>query len=174
VSGWQLRALRPADVPVIAELEQRLFPLDAWPLEMFVDEVSQPTRSYLVAEAGPAAEPGTDTRVVGYCGVMCVDTMADIQTIAVTPEHEGRGIGTAMLTQMIDEAGRRGAEQVLLEVRSDNLRARALYVRFGFRHIHTRPRYYRDGADALVMRLELASAARSGPAVTAQREGDIE
>jgi ribosomal-protein-alanine N-acetyltransferase len=44
---------------------------------------------------------------------------------------------------------------VLLEVRADNPRAQALYRRFGFVHIHTRRRYYRDGVDALIMQLPL-------------------
>jgi ribosomal-protein-alanine N-acetyltransferase len=30
-----------------------------------------------------------------------------------------------------------------------------LYRRFGFEQIHIRPRYYRDGTDALIMRLPL-------------------
>jgi ribosomal-protein-alanine N-acetyltransferase len=45
---------------------------------------------------------------------------------------------------------------VLLEVRADNPRAQQLYRRFGFEQIHVRRKYYRDGVDALIMRLELA------------------
>lgn len=37
----------------------------------------------------------------------------------------------------------------------DNPRAQQPYMRFGFKHIHTRRRYYRDGVDALVMRRKL-------------------
>ncbi|HET8794956.1 MAG TPA: GNAT family N-acetyltransferase, partial [Arthrobacter sp.] len=66
------------------------------------------------------------------------------------------GIGTRLLTMLIDAARERGMADVMLEVRSDNPRARALYERFGFEQIHVRPRYYRDGADALVMRLILS------------------
>jgi ribosomal-protein-alanine N-acetyltransferase len=40
-------------------------------------------------------------------------------------------------------------------VRADNPRAQRLYLRFGFEQIHVRPRYYRDGVDALIMRLQL-------------------
>jgi ribosomal-protein-alanine N-acetyltransferase len=87
---------------------------------------------------------------------MCIEPIADVQTIAVVPEYEGRGIGTTLLTALIDEARRRRAADVLLEVRADNPRAQQLYVRFGFEQIHIRPRYYRDGVDALIMRLQLA------------------
>ena len=46
---------------------------------------------------------------------------------------------------------------MLLEVRADNPRAQQLYRRFGFEQIHVRPRYYRDGADAHIMRLRLGT-----------------
>lgn len=144
-----VRDMTMDDVPAVSALEQRLFPVDAWPLQMFVDELSQPeTRRYLVAQSSDG--------IVGYAGLMCIEPIADVQTIAVVPEYEGRGIGTSLLTSLIEEARSRRAADVLLEVRADNPRAQQLYVRFGFEQIHVRPRYYRDGVDALIMRLQLA------------------
>jgi [ribosomal protein S18]-alanine N-acetyltransferase len=146
--GVAFRDMTLEDVAAIHALEQRLFPADAWPLEMFLAELSQPeTRRYMVAESGG--------EIVGYAGLMCIEPIADVQTIAVVPEFEGRGIGSTLLTRLIDEARRRGAADVLLEVREDNPRAQQLYVRFGFEQIHVRRKYYRDGVDALIMRLQL-------------------
>jgi ribosomal-protein-alanine N-acetyltransferase len=90
---------------------------------------------------------------------MCIEPIADVQTIAVVPEEEGRGIGSALLRELIRESRLRHAQDVLLEVRADNPRAQQLYLRFGFEQIHVRPRYYRDGVDALIMRLQLAGSA---------------
>jgi ribosomal-protein-alanine N-acetyltransferase len=147
--GVTVRDMVPADIPAVHELEVRLFPVDAWPLQMFVDELAQPeTRRYLIAEAPDG--------IVGYAGLMCIEPIADVQTIAVVPEYEGRGIGSALLTELISEGRRRGAADVLLEVRADNPRAQQLYRRFGFEQIHVRRKYYRDGVDALIMRLEIA------------------
>lgn len=144
-----LREMTAEDIPAVHQLECRLFPVDAWPLQMFFDELGQSdTRHYLVAETA-----GT---IVGYAGLMCIQPIADVQTIAVIPEQEGRGIGSALLTALIRESRRRNAEDVLLEVRADNPRAQQLYLRFGFEQIHIRPRYYRDGVDALIMRLPLS------------------
>jgi ribosomal-protein-alanine N-acetyltransferase len=158
--GITLREMDPADIPAVHDLERRLFPVDAWPLQMFVDELAQAeTRRYLVAEHGG--------HIVGYAGLMCIEPIADVQTIAVVPEQEGKGIGSALLTELILESRRRRAEDVLLEVRADNPRAQQLYRRFGFDQIHIRPRYYRDGVDALIMRLRLDTA----PDTTA-READ--
>ncbi len=153
--GVSVRGMTAEDVIAVSVLEQRLFPVDAWPLQMFYDELSQPeTRQYLVAESS--------TGIVGYAGLMCIEPIADVQTIAVVPEYEGRGIGTTLLTRLIEEARRRHAADLLLEVRADNPRAQQLYRRFGFEQIHVRPRYYRDGVDALIMRRQLTGAAGEG------------
>jgi ribosomal-protein-alanine N-acetyltransferase len=155
LAGISLRDMTDADVPAVEALERRLFPIDAWPTQMFFDELSQPeTRRYVVAES--AGE------IVAYAGLMCIEPIADIQTIAVVPEFEGKGIGSGILTELIDEARRRKAADVLLEVRADNPRAQQLYRRFGFEQIHVRPRYYRDGTDALIMRLPLNSNPTEG------------
>lgn len=158
-AGVVFRPMAAADLPAVHNLERRLFPVDAWPLQMFVDELAQAqTRSYLVAEAGGA--------IVGYAGLMCIEPIADVQTIAVVPEYEGRGIGSALLAELIRESRRRHAADVLLEVRADNPRAQQLYRRYGFEQIHTRPRYYRDGVDALIMRLQLHTTDNAAPGTT--------
>lgn len=147
--SWTLRRMVPADVAAVHALERRLFPVDAWPLDMFSAELAQPVCWYWVAEQ--------DGAIVGYAGLMCIRPVGDVQTIAVVPEHEGRGIGSALLRTLHAQARELGATEVLLEVRADNPRAQQLYRRFGYEQIHTRPRYYRDGADALIMRLDLAA-----------------
>lgn len=145
-----IRPMTEADIPAVDALEKALFPVDAWPTYMFYDELSQPdTRTYYVA----VDALGT---VIGYAGVMCIPPIADVQTIAVVPEREGQGIGTALLATLIDQARAFDARDVLLEVRADNPRAQRLYRWFGFEQIHVRPRYYRDGADAVIMQLVLA------------------
>lgn len=161
----QLPAIRPMteeDIPAVDALEKAMFPADAWPTEMFYDELRQrDTRAYYVAEA-------SDGTVIGYAGLMCVLPIADVQTIAVDAAHEGAGTGSRLLATLIDEAKVRGADDVLLEVRADNPRAQRLYLWFGFEQIHVRPRYYRDGADALIMRLELSSWHGAPPRETKQ------
>lgn len=170
-AGYTLRPMEWSDLPVVHALETRLFPQDAWPLHFFEDELNEArpredggTRDYRVIEAAGESASAVDAEgsagIVGYCGLMCVPPLADVQTIAVVPEAEGRGLGTVMLQWMVAEAARRGARDVLLEVRADNPRAQQLYVRHGFEHIHTRAGYYPGGyglppVDALIMRRRL-------------------
>jgi ribosomal-protein-alanine N-acetyltransferase len=141
-----------ADMAAIIALEQELFPEDAWTSEMFAAEFAQPParRLYLVAEEGNA--------LIGYAGMMFTGgSQADVVTLAVNSAHWGEGIGTALLTALVDEADKRGYQEVLLEVREDNPRARQLYLRHGFAEVGIRRGYYQpSGVDAVVMRKVLA------------------
>ena len=144
----RLRELKRADMPAIIALEQELFPEDAWTPEMFAAEFAQPPsrRLYLVA--------GDGNVLVGYAGMMFTGgSQADVVTLAVSPARWGEGTGTALLTALVDEADKRGYEEVLLEVREDNPRARRLYLRHGFTEVGIRRGYYQpSGVDAVVMR----------------------
>ncbi|HEX2313800.1 MAG TPA: ribosomal protein S18-alanine N-acetyltransferase [Thermomonospora sp.] len=136
------------DVPAVMALENATFPEDAWSEDMLRGELAaQPgTRHYVVAEEPSGA-------IVGYAGLSAAGGQADVQTIAVRADRRGRGLGAALLTALLDEAGRRGCAEVFLEVRADNDTARALYERYGFERIGLRRRYYQpSGTDAIVMR----------------------
>ncbi|RSN71553.1 ribosomal protein S18-alanine N-acetyltransferase [Actinomadura sp. WAC 06369] len=142
-----LRDMTDADLPAVHLLEQALFPDDAWTEQMLREELAgQPgTRRYVVAET-----PGGE--VVGYAGLASAGGQADVQTIGVAPGRRGAGIGALLLTELIDEAVRRGSEGLFLEVRVDNAPARRLYERFGFEQIGIRERYYQPAdVDAAVM-----------------------
>jgi ribosomal-protein-alanine N-acetyltransferase len=144
----RLREMKRADMPAIIALERELFPEDAWTPEMFAAEFAQPPsrRLYLVAEDGNV--------LVGYAGMMFTGgSQADVVTLAVNSARWGEGTGTALLTALVDEADKRGYEEVLLEVREDNPGARRLYLRHGFTEVGIRRGYYQpSGVDAVVMR----------------------
>ena len=148
--GYALRPMQPADLDEVYALETALFPEDAWPRRMFDEELAHPTRQYWALTR--------EQEIVGYAGMMCIPPVADVQTIAVATGHEGKGLGSALLRALHEAARHARGTEILLEVRSDNHRAQQLYRRFGYEHIHTRPGYYGDGHDALIMRCELVPA----------------
>ena len=151
--GARLRIAELADVQAMHRMETALFPADAWHIDMFLEELTHPTRTYYMLEL-PVENPEGDEgswRTIGYCGTMVVADTADVQTIGVLPEYEGHGFGRAMLEQMHERAREQGAERILLEVRADNPRAQRLYERNGYRAIHVRRGYYDDGTDAIIM-----------------------
>lgn len=146
------------DIEVVAGLERRLFAGDPpWSAEQFWSELAgvPQTRWYVVAEE--------DGGIVGYAGLLAptlTDEPADVQTIAVAPGQQRRGIGTLLMDGLIREARRREAGELLLEVRADNAGARAFYDRYGFERIAVRRNYYAGNRDGLVLRKRLPGRAR--------------
>ncbi|HEY1331965.1 MAG TPA: ribosomal protein S18-alanine N-acetyltransferase [Actinomycetota bacterium] len=128
----------------VMEIERRVYPRP-WSPNLFVSEMSDPrNRTYLVARLG--------RDVVGYSGLMCYGEEAHVTTIAVSPDHHRRKIGTRLLYEIVREAIRLGASAVSLEVRVTNYAAQRLYARFGFRPVGIRKNYYQETSeDALVM-----------------------
>ncbi len=143
-----LREIAWPDLATLASLEAELFEADAWTEATWWAELAQrPRRDYVIAV------DGGDDRIIGYAGLDHGGSTADVMTIAVRPAYRGRGVGDALLGELVRRAGARGAEALLLEVRADNVSAQTLYARHGFEQIAVRRRYYQPGdIDAIVMR----------------------
>lgn len=162
MAGVTLRAMHWRDLDAVVALERLLFPEDAWSPDTFRSELAgvPRRRHYLVAVADGAA--GAE-QVVGYGGLAAGRSEGDVQTLAVHPDRWGAGLGSALLAALLEEAARRGCDQVFLEVRVDNERAQRLYRRFGFEPVRVRRHYYQpSGADALVMRRRGSRQAGAG------------
>jgi ribosomal-protein-alanine N-acetyltransferase len=129
----------------VLPLERDLFEDDRWTARTYWSELAQlATRHYLVAVEGE--------RVLGWAGLCDYPDEAFVQTIGVAREAQGKGLGARLLQALLDEAARRRARRVALEVRADNAPAIALYERFGFRREGVRRGYYSpSGADALIL-----------------------
>ncbi|HEY8287855.1 MAG TPA: GNAT family N-acetyltransferase [Acetobacteraceae bacterium] len=80
---------------------------------------------------------------------------AEILTLAVMPEARRQGIATALLDAARQRASLDGACRMFLEVGVGNDAARGLYAGQGFVEVGRRRGYYRDGSDALVLRVAL-------------------
>jgi ribosomal-protein-alanine N-acetyltransferase len=139
VTATEIRAASGADVEAVLELEQDVFGLDAWSYESVLEELTGQRRHAVVAVA--------DGVVVGYAVTMCAGDLVDLQRIAVAAPHRRRGLARRLL-----EAVRQ--PRMLLEVGATNKVALAFYEAQGFEAIDRRRRYYRDGSDAVVMRLD--------------------
>ena len=84
---------------------------------------------------------------------------AHLLNITVAPEHQRQGWARVMLDGLALWARGQGAQWLWLEVRVSNVRAKAVYEAYGFRHVGTRRNYYPNGSaareDAVVMSLAL-------------------
>ncbi len=146
---WRLSALRPADLDQVLEIETHSFTCP-WGRISFEGELSGPgADSYVIREPGSGA-------VAAYVFFRRIADEVHIFRIAVAPAWRRRGMGTQLVDACLQAAGQAGARVVLLEVRPSNTEAVALYRKFGFRAVATRPAYYPDGReDALILQKEL-------------------
>lgn len=150
------RAMLPTDVDAVHTLDARAYP-HPWSRANFADAIAS---GYVCACLCAA-----DGTLMGHVVVMRgVDEM-HLLNITVAPEHQGRGLGAAMLRDVMAWSQAEGAEALWLEVRQSNERARRLYVRGGFEAVGQRKGYYPDGRgreDAVVMRLALPAPRLGG------------
>jgi ribosomal-protein-alanine N-acetyltransferase len=144
----RIRTAGAADLDAIMALERAAFGPSAWEAETMRQEIASEWGRYLAAV-------DVDGSLVGYAGLRAVGVEGDVQTIAVAAAARGRGIGRALLAELLAEAERRGVQELFLEVRADDPVARGLYESVGFREIGVRPRYYQpEDVDAVVMKRE--------------------
>ena len=97
-----------------------------------------------------------DGAPIGYGGLLTVLDEGQITNIAVHPDHRSKGVGKAILKEIICESKKRGIRDLSLEVRQSNLPAKALYQSHGFEIAGVRKGFYRHPTeDGLVMILSL-------------------
>ena len=151
-----IRSAVPDDVVAIADLEEQALGSDAWSEGLVREGVlgALPTIHYLVAEQ--------DGVLVGYAVASIVSDIAELQRIAVRSGLRRGGHASALLDQVVTLARDGGADRVLLEVRESNAPALAFYAARDFVEVDRRPRYYHDGATAVVMRRGLGPTCGGG------------
>lgn len=136
------------DLPAIAEIEREAFS-DPWSERSFREALAHPS-VYFAAARGDANE------LLGYVVAWFVADEGQIANLAVAPSGWGVGIGRALLDAALCEARLREADEVYLEVRDSNERARKLYRSRGFEEVGRRRGYYRRPVeDAIVLRRTL-------------------
>ena len=82
----------------------------------------------------------------------------ELANIAVREELRGLGIGSELLSRILEVAGDSGVRSLYLEVRESNELAREMYARRGFHEIGVRKGYYegpREDARVLKKSLEV-------------------
>ncbi len=132
-----------ADADAIVALEA-VSAAEPWSLPSISAQLSQPhSRAWITTVDG---EP------TAYLLATAIAGEGEVLTIGTAPPWRRRGLAAALLTRCADTWRAEGVDAAFLEVRSDNLPAIHLYTRLGWAVCGRRPRYYRDGTDAVLMR----------------------
>jgi len=91
----------------------------------------------------------------GYYCISLIGDTAELNSIAILPKAQGDGLGLRLINHMISYCKLHRVKNIFLEVAVDNVKAKSLYTKVGFRQINIRSNYYQDGKDAQVMKLIL-------------------
>ena len=115
-----------------------------WSRESLLSELDNPTSVFFVASENNA--------VIGYIGMSAVIDEGYIFNVAVTESKRKRGVGSALISELVTYCKKRGFAFVTLEVRRSNQKATSLYSNFGFIRVGERKNYYRaPKEDAVLM-----------------------
>jgi ribosomal-protein-alanine N-acetyltransferase len=173
-----IRTARATDLPSIMSIEQLAFPdAERWTEHAWKQELDVSRRNWavFVVESEPRIGEWDDSpfasqesaaatfsdhqrEVDAVASFRSVGDTADIFRLMTAKGARRLGLATALVQHGLTWADALGVSRMLLEARSDNIPAQALYAKLGFVHVHERKDYYGTGVDAIVMETPLSCA----------------
>ncbi|HZW12504.1 MAG TPA: ribosomal protein S18-alanine N-acetyltransferase [Noviherbaspirillum sp.] len=150
LSALRFAPMQVNDLPEVMNIENSVYP-HPWTRGNFLDSLYSGYQAWTVREPSAA--------LAGYFLLMLAVDEAHLLNISVRRDLHGQGVGRLQLDKIMAIAKENGMTSVLLEVRPSNVRALAVYQRYGFVQIGLRKGYYPgDGntrEDAIVMRFHI-------------------
>lgn len=120
-----IRVAEPKDLERVARVDQLAFEP---PWQLSLDELRIAYRSAASCTVGVL-----DEVIVGYQLATIYFDGAHLARLAVTPNLQGRGLGAALLDDVIRRFFKRGIFSMTLNTQASNWRSQQLYARYGFR-----------------------------------------
>lgn len=114
-----------------------------WTPEILKKELENPNSKYIVAFA--------NDNIVGFAGITYNFDYVEIMNIAIRKDMRRKGIATKLMKKLLLLANEYNVSKVALEVDSNNISARALYNKLGFKEVGIRKKYYHGNSDAILM-----------------------
>ncbi len=126
-----IRSMMAFDLPVVAEVDALAFVL-LW-------QNSLPVLERAFPQAVWASVADYNSEVVGYQMSTRNSLGVHLARLAVRPSWQGKGLGYALVADLIQKAGKSGITHLTVNTQSDNAESLALYQKLDFRE--TRERY---------------------------------
>jgi mycothiol synthase len=150
-TGYRARPFeRDRDARPWANLFNAAFADHATPLQIADDAVDSAADDPTIDDADTVLlEDGANGELVGFCATTperidgVVGPNAEIWTIGVRPDRQGRGLGRQLLRWGVGRLREVGARHISLSVNGRNEGALGLYLSEGFRRSRTRDRWAR-------------------------------
>ncbi len=139
----EIKYMAAEHIDGIMEIEKDSFAIP-WTRKSVEDELKNKLAIYIVALE--------DSKVIGYGGMWHVVTEGHITNVAVHRDYRQKGVGDAIIKNMIEIAKKKEMIGLTLEVRKSNRAALGLYIKNGFKLDGIRKEYYEDNKeDAYIM-----------------------
>jgi ribosomal-protein-alanine acetyltransferase len=144
----RIRPMMDGDVEAVMCLAGTVENAPHWDARAYEAAVARALSLKGIALVAEGPQSGVAGFIIG--GVVVPDS--EIESVAVRPEMQRRGIARRLLGGFADAARELGCSLFLLEVRASNQPARAFYAALGFVETGRRPGYYANpGEDAVLM-----------------------
>ena len=139
--GWTIRSMTLSDLAAVETVDTQAFGL-IWQNSLASLEVA-----FRQAAVATVAEGGGE--IVGYQISTATPMGGHLARLAVKPKYQRLGIGYGLITDLLDQFEKRGAQSVTVNTQHDNLVSLSLYARAGFKRIGEEYPVYQYLADSL-------------------------
>ena len=130
-----IRAMTAADIPFAADIENKCF-AHPWSEHSIESEMNSENSVFLMAFE--------EDKAIGYVGLSAVLDEGYMGNLAVVDEYRRKGIGRALMKELLRICKDKDFSFVTLEVRESNLPAINLYLSLGFERVGVRKNYYKE------------------------------
>lgn len=120
---------------------------DFWTYDVLQEELNNPNSEYFVAKL--------ENNILGFAGIWKAVDDVHITDIVVKKSNRQTGIGNKLLEKLIQTAKSQNFNSITLEVNEHNQPAINLYLKYGFKNVGFRKKYYNNKDNAIIMTKEL-------------------
>ena len=139
-----IRQIQPDDLFQVINLASRVL-TEKYAPQLFLYFYESFPWGFWVAE--------THKQIIGYIvGIRTSQKNGRLLMLAVHENHRKNGIGSKLLTQLLQECSKRRITQVELEVQASNQNAIRFYINHHFAVVDHIANFYQNGDDAIIMR----------------------
>ena len=114
-----------------------------WSKQSLENELNNDTSLFWVATE--------NNDVIGYIGMSVVIDEGYIFNVAVSETYRKKGVGSALINELVTYGKKNNLCFITLEVRESNINAQSLYSKFGFIKVGERKNYYSEPKENAIL-----------------------
>jgi len=141
-----VRKMTEKDLPQVLALQQELAFQD-WNEKQYQAELKASYAFCCVYNDESSSE-----KILGYAVFHILGPDSELMSIATSTSNQRKGIGSILLNEGFKLLDFHSGDQLFLEVREGNAKARSFYEHHGFDAYSNRKKYYADGENAVLYR----------------------